>query len=56
MDSHTPGNGKVVKFLQKVVEKLTPVVTEAVERGSSGHFEIHFSKGEYSHGVRKDGF
>ena len=46
-------NDRVAKFLQKVVEKLTPAVVEAVQTDASGHFEIHFDKGEYRR-ARKD--
>ena len=38
---------RVTRLLQKIIEKLTPSVVEAIENNSSGHFEIHFDKGEY---------
>lgn len=46
-------NERVVRFVQKIVEELTPAITEAVEKDASGHFRIEFAKGEYQRG-RKD--
>ena len=34
--------------MRKIVEKLTPAVVEATQRGSSGHFELHFDKGAFT--------
>ena len=46
-------NERVTRFLRKVVEKLTPAVIEAFEKDESGHFELHYDKGEFRRAFRK---
>lgn len=44
----------VVAFLQRLVKSLTPAVVDAVQRKSTGHFEVHFASGLYRSAKRTD--
>lgn len=37
----------VMETLRAIAEKLTPVVVQIVEAGSSGSIEHHFQQGQY---------
>lgn len=43
----------VAVFLKQMLEKLTPAVSDIVDRKDSGRFEVHFSAGKLTR-VRKD--
>lgn len=44
----------VTSFLKQIVEKLTPAVAEAVARGASGTFEVHYFNGKYQRVIRTE--
>lgn len=46
-DSVVDRNQLVISFMQKMVESLTPFVTEEVARCGSGNFELHYTKGQF---------
>ncbi len=55
MNTPSEQQDRVEKFIKEIVKSLTPAVIEAVQRGASGHFEVHYSGGSFTRAFRKDG-